>query len=108
MNENTPIPVEERVRRGPGEALGDTGDGPTGVAPETQGISNRRGDWDGDTALDIDEDALAVRDGADEGATGDTPADEEELVDADEDDDDDDDDEGDEVNDPEAEPGKPI
>ena len=36
--------AEERASRGQSLAMGDTGDGDTGVKSDTQGISNRPGD----------------------------------------------------------------
>jgi hypothetical protein len=36
--------ARERAAQGQSAALGDTGDGQTGVTPTAQGISNRRGD----------------------------------------------------------------
>ena len=109
MNENRPIPVEERVRRGQSGAFGETADGQTDVCPETQGISNRRGDRPNDTARGIEDDVLAFG-GSDDGVTGDVPAGEDELAAEDDEDDEDEDDaeDEDEVNDPDAEPGKPI
>jgi hypothetical protein len=112
MNEHRSIPVEERVRRGQSEALGDTGDGRTGVAPETQGISNRPGDRGEDATSRMEDDGFALADGADDGQVDDAEelatGEEEEEEEDDDDDDDEEDEEEDEVNDPEAEPGKPI
>jgi hypothetical protein len=98
MSESSSISVEERVRRGQSEASGDTGDGQTGVSPDTQGISNRRGDHGGDNGSHIDDDVSTVNGGANEGLTGDAPADEE-VAGSEDDEKDDEDDEDDEDDD---------
>jgi hypothetical protein len=100
MNSST---TEQRVKRGQSQALGDTGDGVTGVSEEEQGISNRPGDQAAEDAA-ADPDAISTDQDIDE------LGDDEELEAADETDEDEDEDvdEDDDVIDPEAEPGKPI
>jgi hypothetical protein len=98
MNSEHLLPIEERERRGQSDALGDTGDGHTGVLSDEENISNRPGDMD----------AVAGP------ATGDGVADEsdelavDEVDNEDELDEDEEDEDADEVDDPGAEPGKPI
>ena len=95
------LSTEDRIRQGQSPALGDTRSRDTGVSRNGRGISNRPGDQEPE-ASESANDAVDVEFG------------DEELVEADEDDDDEDDEEDDdddvesEVDDPTAEPGKPI
>jgi hypothetical protein len=94
------LSIEDRIRQGQSAVRGDTGNGDTRVSRNGQGISNRPGD--------LEPGASEAADDAVDAEFGD-----EELVEADQDDDDEDDededDEGEsEVDDPTAEPGKPI
>ena len=101
MSDNKSTPVEERVGRQRSAAPGDTGDGNTGAASDGRGISNRQDDGDlVATSTTDDDEAINIVNESDD--VGD---------DEDEDDSEDEDeheDEEDEVDDPHAEPGKPI
>jgi hypothetical protein len=81
---------QERIRRGQSAALGDTGDGRTGVPAGEQGISNRPGD----TGVASDADAT---EGEDDEPDDDAPDDDVTTdVDVEDDDEDDEDDEDEE------------
>jgi hypothetical protein len=105
MKAKNSTPIEERVRREQSTALGDTGDGITGVPSDEQGISNRPGDLDSlASPASVDGNALAAIDEPDDDLEDDDAEDDDE----DDEDDDEDEDEDEDESDPEAEPGKPL
>jgi hypothetical protein len=98
MKAKNAMPREERVSRGQGAALGDTGDGDTGVRADEQGISNRPGDLESAPQPASDDGhGIVVVDESENDPDEDELEDEDESA-AEED-------EEDELNDPEAEPG---
>jgi hypothetical protein len=106
MNEKSSTPIAERVKRGQSAALGDTGNGDTGVPSDEQGISNRPGDVDSlARPATGDGDAIEIVGDSDDDAENEDDGGDEDELDEDEDEDEDEDDE---IDDPEAEPGKPI
>ena len=116
MKDKQSSSIEDRVRQGQSVALGDTGEGSSDVSSDAQGISNRPGDRVSQAqAAANDDDAIEAEsvdvlgDAADNLEAADGPDDEgDDDDDEDVEDDEDEDADEDEVNDPEAEPGKPI
>ena len=109
MNEKSSTPIEERVKRGPSAALGDTRNGGADVPSDEQGVSNRAGDMESVGGAPGDGDAIEIIDETDDDAEDDDETDDDaEDDDEAEDELDEDGEEEDDVDDPAAEPGKPI